>query len=871
MVEDQTRPQKMIWGKHTLAKTRFGASLLFILLAVGLAQAQPGYGPPAAQPVGELYEQLGKLQVLGRVLYVAAHPDDENTRLLAWLAREKKVETAYLSLTRGDGGQNLIGKEVREGLGLIRTQELLAARRTDGAKQFFTRANDFGFSKNPEETYTHWDRDSLLADVVWVIRMFKPDVIITRFNPEPSPTHGHHTASAQLAVEAFAAAADPKRFPEQLAWVQPWQAHSLYWNTSWWFYGREDFDKSGLLPIDVGSYNTTLGSGYGEIASASRSMHKSQGFGSARQRGQEIEYLKPLAGKTSTSDLFVGINLGWSRVAGGVALIKPLQKMQREFDLRNPALSVEALVAWRMKLTAMPESYFKAQKLAECNALLVQLLGLWQEFTANKFSVVPGDSLALTLRQIVRHPGEVRHLDTRWEQLRWEAAGQWPYSYVPLATSAGLGSLPFNQQRDQKLVLKTADKLPLGNPFWLNGALDAGFFDLNDQRWVGHTENPAPYQARVRYAFKAGKQLQEVEVVLPVYFRWTDPAEGERFRPLEVVPALQPAFSQANYLSRGGQVGVEVVVRADQDRAQATLQLQLPDGWYAEPEVQNITALKAGSEYRMSFQVLPGKQAASGKMGVQVVSGDEVFDRSLERINYPHIPMQMQLKPAAAGLLLLDKSIGNGRVAFIPGAGDDIPDALRTLGYVVEVLPLAYLTPDKLKNYRTVVCGVRLANTEAGLGAKMPYLLSFVEAGGTLIWQYNTSQSLLHKQFGAANLTLGRERVTVEQAPVTFLQPNHPLMLQPNKLSATDFEGWVQERGLYFASSWDSAWTPLFRMNDPDEKPLDGSLLVAQHGQGAIVYTGLSFFRQLPAGVPGAYRLFMNLVEASWHTNETKK
>lgn len=861
----------MIWGKHTLVKTRFGASLLFILLAFGQSQAQPGYGPPAAQPVGELYEQLGKLQVLGRVLYVAAHPDDENTRLLAWLAREKKVETAYLSLTRGDGGQNLIGKEVREGLGLIRTQELLAARRTDGARQFFTRANDFGYSKNPEETYTHWDRDSLLADVVWVIRMFKPDVIITRFNPEPSPTHGHHTASAQLAVEAFAAAADPNRFPEQLAFVQPWQAHSLYWNTSWWFYGREDFDKSGLLPIDVGSYNTTLGSGYGEIASASRSMHKSQGFGSARQRGQEIEYLKPLAGKTSTSDLFAGINLSWSRVAGGAALIKPLQKMQRDFDLRNPVLSVEALVAWRIQLTALPESYFKAHKLTECNALLVQLLGLWQELTANKFSVVPGDSLALTLRQIVRHRGEVQHLETRWEQLSWEAAGNFPYSYVLLETTAGLGELPFNQQRDQKRVLKTADNLPLGNPFWLNGTLDAGFFALNDLRWVGHTENPAPYQVRARYAFRVWKRMHEVEVVLPVYYRWTDPAEGERFRPLEVVPALQPAFANANYLSRGGQVAVEVVVRADQDRPQAEVRLQLPDGWYAEPEVQTLQALKAGLEYRVTFQVLPGKQAASGSMGVAVVSAGKQYDRSLVRINYPHIPMQMQLKQAEAHLLLLDQPVGQGRIAFVPGAGDEIPDALRTLGYAVEVLSVAELTPEKLKNYRTVVAGVRLANTEAALVAKMPYLLGFVEAGGTLIWQYNTSQSLLHKQFGAANLVLGRERVTVENVPVTFLQSNHAIMQRPNQLTDADFEGWVQERGLYFAASWDAAWTPLLRMNDPGEKPLDGSLLVSQYGQGTIVYTGLSFFRQLPAGVPGAYRLFMNLVEASWHTNQPKK
>ncbi|MDP2189267.1 MAG: PIG-L family deacetylase [Sphingobacteriaceae bacterium] len=848
--------------KSLIKETRFGASLLFLLLLSMGLQAQPGYGPGSSPSSGEMLEQLRKLQVLGKVLYVAAHPDDENTRMLAWLAREKKVETAYLSLTRGDGGQNLIGKEVREGLGLIRTQELLAARRLDGAQQFFTRANDFGFSKNPEETFTKWDRDSLLADVVWVIRKFQPDVIITRFTPEPSPTHGHHTASAQLAVEAFAAAADPKRFPEQLAYLQTWQARSIYWNTSWWFYGREDFDKTGFLPVDVGSYNAVLGTGYGEIASASRSMHKSQGFGAARQRGEEVEYLQPLAGETSVVDLFDGLTLSWKRVAGGAAVQKALQAAEKAYDASAPWKSLPALLKARAAMEALPDGPWKALKLQQLSALLLDAAGVWHEWAADKYSYVAGDSMLLNFRSIVRHPVEVQLAALEMQSLSmYLSSDVAPYGYASMAMQQEVLSLPFNRLLEVKRRLAVPNSVPESTPFWLQEPGN-GFFDLPDQRWVGYAENPAAFSALASYRIQVGKQWHMVQAVVPAYYRWTDPADSERYRPVEILHPAYLKIEKDNYLSAGEAVEVRVLVSAMSDVAAAEVRLELPTGWFAEPEQHAIKQLKAGGEQMLSFWVQPGKATGSGTVKASIQINGSRYERSLQRITYPHLPISLITPLAEAKLLNLDRRREKKRIGYLPGAGDDIPAALQALGYVVEEILPENCHLDHLKRYESIVAGVRIANIEGRIESKMPVLMAYVEQGGTLIFQYNTSQSLKTTDLGPYPFKLGRERVTVEEAPVSMLQPAHPLLNHPYKITQSDFDGWVQERGLYFPASWDSAYTPLLRMNDPGEKPLDGALLYARYGKGVYIYSGLSWFRQLPAGVPGAYRLFVNLIEA---------
>ena len=848
--------------KSLIKETRFGASLLFMLmLSVGVC-AQPGFGAGSSMSSGEMLEQLRKVQVLGKVLYVAAHPDDENTRLLAWLAREKKVETAYLSLTRGDGGQNLIGKEVREGLGLIRTQELLAARRIDGAQQFFTRANDFGYSKNPEETFTKWHRDSLLADVVWVIRKFQPDVIITRFTPEPSATHGHHTASAQLAVEAFTAAADPTRFPEQLTYLQTWQAKSLYWNTSWWFYGREDFDKTGFLPVDVGSYNAVLGTGYGEIASASRSMHKSQGFGAARQRGQEIEYLQALAGETSLTDLFAGITCNWQRLPGGAAVSKALQQAEKTFDASAPWKMLPALLNARTALEALPAGSWKTLKLAQLEQLLLYTAGIWHEWAADRYSYVPGDSMFLNFRSIVRHPVEVK-LDAL-EMQAWRmdlATTTEPFDYASIGRFEEGLVLPFNRLQEIKNRFVVPTTVPESTPFWLQAPAN-GFFDMPDVRWVGYPENPPVFRTKVRYQIKVGKNWHVVQGEVPAYYRWTDPADSERYRPIEILHPAYLKIEKDNYLSAGEAVEMRVLVSAMSAMAAAEVTLELPAGWYAEPERVQLQPLAAGSEQMVSFWVKPGKATGSGTVKASIKNGQSSYDRSLQRISYPHLPISLMTPLAEAKLLNLEMRREKRLIGYLPGAGDDVPAALEALGYVVEQIQPDQCHLENLKRYESIVAGVRIANLEGRLESKMPVLMAYVEQGGTLIFQYNTSQGLKTTALGPFPMKLGRDRVTVENAPVTMLQPAHPLLSHPYKINNSDFDNWVQERGLYFPASWDTAYTPLLRMNDPGEKPLDGALLYARHGKGVCIYSGLSWFRQLPAGVPGAYRLFVNLIEA---------
>lgn len=850
--------------KSLIKETRFGASLLFMLmLSVGVC-AQPGFGAGSSMSSGEMLEQLRKVQVLGKVLYVAAHPDDENTRLLAWLAREKKVETAYLSLTRGDGGQNLIGKEVREGLGLIRTQELLAARRIDGAQQFFTRANDFGYSKNPEETFTKWHRDSLLADVVWVIRKFQPDVIITRFTPEPSATHGHHTASAQLAVEAFAAAADPKRFPKQLTYLQTWQAKSLYWNTSWWFYGREDFDKTGFLPVDVGSYNAVLGTGYGEIASASRSMHKSQGFGAARQRGEEVEYLQPMAGETSVVDLFEGLQTNWQRVQGGAAVQKSLNQAEKAFDASAPWKMLPDLLQAREAMRALADGPWKTLKLTQLEDLLLQAAGIWHEWSTDHYSYVAGDSMLLNFRSIVRHPVEARlqaldmqawlsHLATELE----------PFAYESMLKQTEIRPMPNNRLLEVKNRLAMPLTVPESIPFWLQAPSGTGFFDLPDERWVGYAENPPTFKAKVQYQVKVGKQWHTLNGEVPAYYRWTDPADSERYRPVEILLPAYVKIEKDNYLSAGEAVEVRVLIHAVRALMEVEVSLDLPKGWYAEPQEITLKALTAGSEQMVSFWVKPGKEVSSGVVRAQVDLGNrEIYDQSLQRISYPHLPISLMTPLAEAKLLNLEMRREKRLVGYLPGAGDDVPAALEALGYVVEQIQPDQCHLENLKRYESIVAGVRIANLEGRLESKMPVLMAYVEQGGTLIFQYNTSQGLKTTALGPFPLKLGRDRVTVENAPVTMLQPAHPLLSHPYKINNSDFDNWVQERGLYFPASWDTAYTPLLRMNDPGEKPLDGALLYARHGKGVYIYSGLSWFRQLPAGVPGAYRLFVNLIEA---------
>ena len=833
--------------------------------------AQTGFGPNNGVSSAGLLEEVRALQMPVRVLYLAAHPDDENTRMLTWLSKGMRVNAAYLSLTRGDGGQNLIGKEAGDELGLIRTYELMGARSIDGAKQFFTRANDFGYSKTPEETFRQWDRDSLLADVVWVIRLFRPHVIITRFTPEPSATHGHHTASAQLAVEAFSAAADPMRFPNQFKdGVGVWKTRTLYWNTSWWFFGRPDFDKKGLEMVDVGGFSPILGRSFGETAALSRSMHRSQGFGSALQRGEELEYLKWLAGDSIVGGLkalLLEQAAAERKDASRAAYFRALSGAERAFRLDEPWRMLPKLMTAKELLMHQPEFSRRQEELSRLDRLILDAAGVWHELTANRYSVCPGDSLSIQFRSIRRHPGVVRFDSIQWKTLTGGADGSSAQEPNKFKVNCALSIdtfLPFNRMvsRDQRIFMPV--DLPLSQPFWLQGRTGrTGFFDLPGQTWVGVSTPPAALHAASHYTVFMGKKRTAIQARVDVLHRFTDPAEGERYRPLTVVPPLHLSFVEPIALHKGNEpIQLGVRLSSTTVLGPISIQLDVPQGWKVEPQTHTLPSLNPGENRVVKFTVDASTHSAAGEARVRATVDGLEYTRDQIELTYPHLPQLTLLPEAGIPILHLGGAYRPNKVAYVPGAGDEIPGALRALGYEVTERPAGQWTPEMLDEFQTVVLGVRLVNTDENYRKLYPMLRNFALGGGTVVMQYQTSRGLLSDSLAPFRLQLGSQRTTVEEAPIQLLNSDHPLLNRPNKIESDDFRGWVQERGLYYAARWDSTSAEaLMTMADPGEKEQNGALVVGRVGRGWWVYTGLSLFRQLPAGVPGAFRLLTNLVE----------
>ena len=822
---------------------------LLFAAAVTLLVA-PALAYPRQPSSGELLRALDRLGVVGNVLYVAAHPDDENTRLLAWLANDKLVRAGYLSLTRGEGGQNLIGPEQAPLLGLIRTEELLAARAIDGAEQWFSRARDFGFSKTPQETLSIWSHDAILADVVWVIRRFRPDVIVTRFVPGGRDTHGHHTASADLAVEAFAAAGDRRRFPEQLrAGVEPWQPKRIVWN-------RYNFGGSApptgeelktLTRLDVGGYNPVLGVSYGEMAAHSRSMHKSQGFGVAPSRGEANEYFRHLAGDAAKSTIFDGIDLSWSRVPGGNKVAEQLARIRAAFSVEAPARSVPDLLSLYATLSAMPEHPWKAHKLEELAELIVGCAGLWTDAVVADPVAVPGDAVALTVNGLNRSSVPITLREVRLP------------GGVRLAVDRAMapGKL-FKLDHTLALPAETA----LTQPYWLAQPPDKGHWTVSDPALIGRPAAP-PLAAELVVAF-GGSTLT---LLRPLVYKWVDPVAGERQRPLEVLPpvSINPRGSLLVFPRDDAQPkSLTVRLKANRDGVTGELVPELPDGWRAEPASQPFTLANKGGELELGFRVQPPRAESSGRLRLTATVAGQKLSRALTHVEYAHIPIQTVTPEAEVKLVRVDVHHKRTRIGYVPGAGDEVPAALRQIGYEVTLLSEETLAHGSLAPYQAIVTGVRAYNVDARLPFVHDRLMRYVADGGTLVVQYNTLDFDLSKtppELGPAPLHLSRARVTDETATVGLLQPAHPILTRPNRIAERDFAGWVQERGLYFADHWSDAYQPIFTMHDPGEPEQQGSLLVAKHGKGAFLYTGLAFFRQLPAGVPGAYRLFANLLD----------
>lgn len=793
--------------------------------------------------------QLKKLAFLGSVLYVAAHPDDENTRAIAFFANDKLATTAYLSMTRGDGGQNLIGPEIRDQLGLIRTQELLSARRIDGGLQYFTRANDFGFSKRVTETFDIWNKDEILSDVVRVMREFKPDVILTRFPPDERAGHGHHTGSAVLAQEAFDLTNNLEYEPGQVKDFGVWQSSRLYFNTGRFFSQTVNESTPGVLIVNVGTYNNLLGKSYSEIAAESRTQHKSQGFGSPGRRGEALDFFLYAKGEKAQKDLFENINTSWTRVKGGERIQPLLDKVLKEFDEEKPFNSIPMLLQIRKEITSLEKSIWKERKLVDVNKLIQDCLGLFVEVTADNYWVAPGQRVTCSFEIVNRSS-----IDVKLEAIK---------SYeLSMDTSAIINLVNNKPQifKSKKSLLSTLD---YSDQYWLSAEHGIGIFNVSNKDLIGKPENDPAATFMLSFLVNG----ERLEIRSPLLYKWTDPVKGELWRPFEIVPPVFVNLTERVLLFKDqNPKDVFVLLKSSADKnLSGQLKLSLPMGWRSEPTAQPFDLTKRGEEKTLSFKVYPSKEEMSSSLTAVAEIDGKLFDLSVQTIAYDHIPTQTLLPKASSKIVRVDLKKEGGLIGYIKGAGDDIPSALRNMGYEVWEMKNEEVTAENLKKVDAVVLGIRTLNTNDRVRYFMPDLLNYVKAGGTMIVQYNTNNDfeIDKDKFSPFPLNISRDRVTEENSEVRILKPDHVVLNYPNKITPKDFEGWIQERGLYFPDTWDANFEAILSTNDTGEKARDGSLLVAKYGEGHYVYTGLSFFRELPEGVGGAYKLFANLASLS--------
>ncbi len=808
----------------------------------------PLFAQPKKPKSSEIFHSLEKLNFLGSTLYIAAHPDDENTRLISYLANDVKARTAYLSITRGDGGQNLVGPELGPLLGVIRTQELLEARKIDGGEQMFTRANDFGYSKHPDETFEMWNKENVLSDVVHAIRKFKPDVIINRFDHRSAgSTHGHHTASAMLGLEAFEMAGDASKFPVSANSFGVWQPERLFFNTSWWFYGSQEAfekaDKSKLMSVETGEYFPTLGLSNGEMAAYSRSMHKSQGFGSTGTRGGETEYLELLKGKLpQNNNVFEGINTNWTRLEGGKEIGEILNPLSGNFNFKNPSEMLPSLLKAYPLILNLKDSHWREIKLNQLKQLILDCGGIFLEAVAEKKSVSPNESFQIKVEAVNR--------------------GNTAIIFKNLKDSKGENllvineNLPPNEKKEVAATLISKKQIPrYSSPYWLMEKGEIGMYSVPLQL-IGVPETPALEEVVFELDFGG--------LVIPfskaIIHKFNDDVAGEVYQPFEILPEVTVAFSEKVLIFASNEPKeIPVIIRAGRDKINGTVTLQHPGGWTVSPS-QTYELSRKGETQTLIFTVSPPKNQSEGILKPMVQLGDAFFDKELLEIKYGHIPPQSVLMPAEANLVRIDIEKKGQNIGYINGAGDEVPESLRQIGYTVITIPPSKINLETLKNFDAIVVGIRAYNMVVELDFAQNALNNYVENGGTLIVQYNTSRELLTKNIAPYPLSLSRDRVTDEDSEVEFLDSKHPVLNFPNKITQVDFQGWVQERGLYFPDEWSNEFTPILGMKDKGDSQSKGSLLVAKHGKGHYIYTGLSFFRQLPAGVSGAYRLFANLL-----------
>lgn len=802
----------------------------------------------------EIYRELKTLKHIPKVLYLAAHPDDENTGLLSWLINDRNVETGYLSLTRGDGGQNLLGTEQGAALGLIRTHELLEARKLDGAQQFFTRAIDFGFSKNTTDTFKQWDENSITADVVWVIRTFRPDVIICRFPPTAAAGHGQHAASAVVAEKAFKLAGDKNAFPDQLKYIKVWQPKRILWNT--FRFGAVNTTAENQLKVTVGQYDAQLGMGYGELAGLSRSLHKSQGAGTQSVAGIKTEYFTHVAGEPFKASLFDGLVTTWTS-KGNSDIDQSLDKIISAFNFNNPDRSLPALLALRKKVMAIQDPELKKDKIKSLDQIILSCAGFMGEVVTNQPEAVAGNAYNFKLNLIARAENPVV-----LENVKWLNQSE---------------SVNRKLSRDSLITIQHDIQIPadatLTEPYWLaKPAVNAATFAVPNDTLIGLPEAESPLN--VVLDLKIG--LEKFRVKLPLSFKKLDPVRGDVVEALRIVPAMELKFTQPLYLVKENedlQVSLNIKVNSSKKFNNGVLNLIYNGERLGGADVSSINGKDITVDCVIPKNKLASIHSSRLQLDADFVADGVTYNKKQVLIQYPHLPSLQYFAPATVAVMKGDIRAMVKKVGYIQGAGDFIPEFLRMAGIQVDVLKDEDFygnadasggngSQNKLSQYDAIVLGIRANNTEKKLGRWMPFLWSYVKAGGNLVMQYNTNQDATVSQLGMYPFNIANKRVTEENAAVTFLNPNHKLLNFPNKITADDFKGWVQERGAYFPDQWDAAYEPLFEMHDTGEEPLQGSTLYAKYGKGNFIYTPLSFFRQLPAGNVGAARLFLNFLSA---------
>ncbi len=795
----------------------------------------------------EIFQKIKKLNVLGNVLYLAAHPDDENTRFISYCANEKMFNTGYLSLTRGSGGQNLIGTEIRDELGIIRTQELLSARKIDGGEQFFSRANDFGYSKNPKETLEIWDHQKILADVVWVIRKFRPDIIVCRFPTNGKGGHGHHTSSALLASEAFELSADSSKFKEHLKYVNTWKPKRVVINTGRWWNDNISDDNPAVVSLDIGGYNKLLGTSYNELAALSRSMHKSQGFGSTGKRGEYLEYFEYLKGDSAKNNLFEGVDFSWKRAGENSlssqnitsSVLRLIDEIIRNYNGADPSQSIPRLIKVKELMVKIEDRFWREKKIEEVEDIILQCSGLFLEMTTLSSKKTAKDSVSFTLEIVNRSNLKM--------QLKSIACRDLKFYKKYEKTLKENHVLNLNNKTN---IPKT---IPISQPFWLLNSPSKGSYNFDSFSLIGNSENHP--SAEFEITVEIGGQL--INYKRPLIFKWNDPVKGEQTKNWIVCPKVTANINENIMIfSEQKKQSISVTLTAHTKDQTGAINIIKPEGWEViGPKEYNLKEID--QQIELEYQISPQKKAKNGFLEFELNS-QEAF--GFKTLNYDHIKQQTWFPKSKLQLSYLNLDIVPKKIGYLMGAGDLIPDYLKILNYDIELLSSEELTLNKLKNYDVIITGVRFFNVNESSSKIVPFLMEYTKQGGNVIVQYNTSYRLKTKDFSPYPIKISRDRVTQEDAPVTFLNSSHPVMNYPNKILKEDFDSWVQERGLYFPNGWSKEYETIFSWNDRGEKPKKGSLLIAKYGKGYYTYTGISFFRQLPQGVSGAYKLLVNII-----------